>query len=295
MTLDTAASGEVVGGEGLAAFQAHLMAAGFTGVVGLRVTDLNGAELIAWNADRVFPAASTIKVPLLVLALQEAQAGRLDLSGRVTVQSGDRVPGAGVLHELDGGLTLTWRDALTLMIIVSDNTATNLVIGRLGVDAVNTWLIARGLTGTRLVGKLQLPPEQRTEAQRRGERNATSARDQTALLRALVAGEVLDEAHTALALDILGRQQYRDLIARHVPCGPDGERLYRSATKSGELHGVHHDVGVLFAPRPLVVALLSEGGADPREHPENRDVRALSRALWPLLCALGGIASQGDI
>ena len=109
MTLDTAGSGEVGGGEGLAAFQAHLMAAGFTGVVGLRVTDLNGAELIAWNADRVFPAASTIKVPLLVLALQEAQAGRLDLSGRVTVQSGDRVPGAGVLDRKSTRLNSSHR------------------------------------------------------------------------------------------------------------------------------------------------------------------------------------------
>ena len=131
--------------------------------------------------------------------------------------------------------------------------------------------------------------------QRRGERNATTARDQTTLLGALVVGELLDGAHTALALDILERQQYRDLIARHVPCGPDGERLYRSATKSGELLGVHHDVGVLFTPRPLLVALLSEGGSDPREHPENDDVRTLSQALWPLLSALGEIASQGDI
>lgn len=281
------------GGERLAAFQAQLNGAGFAGVVGLRVTDLEGTELVAWNADRVFPAASTIKVPLLVLALQEAQSGCLDLAGRVVVQAGDRVPGAGVLHELDGGLALTWRDVLTLMIVVSDNTATNLVIGRLGVDAVNAWLAAQGLTDTRLVGKLQLPPEQRNEAQRRGERNATTARDQTTLLRALVAGEVLDGAHTALALDILERQQYRDLIARYVPCGPDGERLYRSGTKSGELLGVHHDVGVLFTPRPLLVALLSEGGADPREHPENRDVSALAGALWSLLAALGEVPVSG--
>jgi len=291
----TGGAGERGAGERLAAFQAHLAASGFPSTVGLRVTDVTGAELIAWNAERVFPAASTIKVPLLVLALQEAQAGRLDLSARVTIQPGDRVPGAGVLHDLDGGLALTWRDVLTLMIVVSDNTATNLVIGELGVDAVNAWLAAQGLTGTRLVGKLQLPPGQRNEAQRRGERNATTARDQTALLRALVAGDVLDEAHTALALDILGRQQYRDLIARHVPCGPDGERLYRSATKSGELLGVHHDVGVLFTPRPLLVGLLSEGGVDPREHPENADVRTLAGALWPLLAALGGDPGAGDI
>ena len=83
------------------------------------------------------------------------------------------------------------------------------------------------------------------------------------------------------------------LFRSHVPCGPDGERLYRSATKSGELLGVHHDVGVLFTPRPLLVALLSEGGEDAREHPENRDVRLLAGALWPLLAGLGEVPVSG--
>ncbi|UBV42794.1 class A beta-lactamase-related serine hydrolase [Deinococcus taeanensis] len=282
-------------GERLAAFQASLRGGGFPGTVGLRVCTLAGEDLVAWNAERVFPAASTIKVPLLIMALQAAQAGRLDLRGQVVVGAADRVPGTGVLHELLPGVTLAWQDVLTLMIIVSDNTATNLLIGRLGVEAVNTWLAAQGLRSSRLVGKLQLPAEQRSEAQRRGERNATTARDQTDLLLALMRGELLDGAHTALALDILERQHHRDLIGRRVPCGADGERLYRSATKSGELLGVRHDVGVLFTPRALVVALLSEGGRDPREHPENEDVRVLADALWTLLSDLGGLGARGDI
>ncbi|GAA0513948.1 serine hydrolase [Deinococcus depolymerans] len=275
--------------QALAAFGARLRGAGFSGTVGLWVGTLDGQPLAVLNGDRVFPAASTIKVPLLVMALQAAQRGDLSLADRVTVQAADRVPGAGVLHELGPGLALSWQDALTLMIIVSDNTATNLTIERLGVAAVNDWLTAQGLTGTRLVGKLQLPPEQRNEAQRRGERNAVCARDQAQLLGRLLAGDLLDPAHTALALGILERQQYRDLIGRGVPAHPDGTPLYRVASKSGELTGVHHDVGVVFTPRPLVVALLSEGGADPREHPQNRDVTALAGALWPLLARLGRV------
>lgn len=267
----------------------ELRSKGYGGSVGIVVTDLAGQSLYSLNPARVFPAASTIKVPLLLLALQLAQAGRLDLAERVTLQAADRVPGAGVLHELGAGLALTWQDVLTLMIIVSDNTATNLVIERLGVKQINWWLGDQGLKDTGLVGKLQLPPELQNEAQRRGERNHTSAQDQVALLLKLVNHQVLDKIHTALALDILTRQQHRDLIGRRVPRTENGDSLYRLASKSGELSGVHHDVGVLYTPRPLVIACLSEGGHDPREHPENRDVLLLADTLWPLLAHLGQI------
>lgn len=273
-------------------FVGQLQGRGFAGVVGVRVCDEAGQEMFSLNADRVFPAASTIKIPLLIMLLQAAQRGELSLSDRVTIQAADRVPGAGVLHELAAGLSLTWQDVLTLMIVVSDNTATNLVIEQLGVEAVNVWLDAAGCASTRLVGKLQLPPAQRNEAQRRGERNRTTARDQTHLLGHLWRGEWLDSTHTDLALSILSRQQYRDLIGRRVPCGSGGEAAYRVASKSGELGGVHHDVGVLWTPRPLVVALLSEGGLDLREHPENRDVLLLADVLWPLLAVLGQTDSE---
>lgn len=280
-------------------FLVSLRAQGYGGEVGLRICDLAGQELFALNAARAFPAASTIKVPLLVLALEWAQTGRLRLEDRVTLQAADRVPGAGVLHELGPGLALSWRDVLTLMIVVSDNTATNLLIDLLGVETVNTWLEARGWAQTRLVGGLQLPPERRNAAQRRGERNCTSALEQTDLLGRLVRGELLDEVHTALALDILERQQLRDVIGPGLPRAENGQPLYRLASKSGELDGVHHDVGILYTPRPLVVALLSEGGADHRELPGNRDVQLLSRALWPLLATLGQVygvhAADGDI
>lgn len=266
---------------------AELRSRGFTGRVGVLITDQAGHVLFSHAPDDTFPAASTIKVPLLILALQQAERGRLNLSDRVVMNAIDRVPGAGVLHELEAGLALTWRDVLTLMIVVSDNTATNLLIEALGVPQVNRWLQEQGLLATRLVGKLQLPPELRNEAQRRGERNQTSARDQVKLLLKLAQGELLGATHTALALDILGQQQLQDILGRRVPRDERGERLYRVRSKSGELAGVHHDVGLLDTPRPLVVACLSEGGLDPREHPDNREVTVLAEVLWPLLAHYG--------
>lgn len=268
---------------------AALASQGYAGRAALVVQDaLTGETLHTERATEVLPSASIIKLWLLVRGLWAAQMGAIVLTERLTLAAEDRVPGSGVLHELGAGLTLSWQDALTLMTVVSDNTATNLVIGRLGLDAVQTWL-ADEWPQTRLVGKLQLPPELKNEAQRRGERNSTTADDAATLLGRLYRGELLDAAHTALALSILGRQQFRDVLARQVPRDAEGELLFRVLSKSGELNGVHHDAGLLLLPRPLSVALLSMGGSDQREHPDNRDLTLLAATVWPLLAALGRV------
>ncbi|GGR27836.1 serine hydrolase [Deinococcus ruber] len=265
----------------------QLRARGYPGRAALVILDARSGELLhAENADEPMPAASTIKVPILVRALERCQHGELHLGERLTMRAEDRVTGAGVLQELEPGLTPTLQDLLTLMIVVSDNTATNMVIEHVGLSDLKHWLAAQ-MPSSRLVGKLQLPEHLRNAAQQRGERNATTAHEQAHLLARLYRGELLDAAHTQLALSILERQQYRDILARHAPRGDSGELLYPVLSKSGELSGVHHDVGLLLFPRPLSVALLSSGGSDPREHPGNHDVQLLAETLWPLLYRAG--------
>ena len=268
----------------------RLASQGYAGRAALVVQDADTAETLhTEGADETFPAASIIKLWLLVRGLRAAQVGQTGLGERRSMQAEDRVPGSGVLHDLGAGLALSWLDLLTLMVTVSDNTATNLVIGRLGLPDLQAWLAAEW-PQTRLVGRLQLSPDQQSEAQRRGERNSTTAAQAADLLGRLYRGELLDAAHTALALGILGRQQYRDLLARHLPRDASGEALYQSLSKSGELRGVHHDAGLLLLPRPLSVALLSVGGSDPRGCPDNRDVYLLAATIWPLLAALGQVS-----
>lgn len=259
------------------------------GRVSILVRDFAGEVLYERQSDEIFPSASLIKLPLLIRALQRVEKGDLDLGERLVVNSGDRVGGSGVLYELDGDLAPTLRDLLTLMIVVSDNTATNLVIEHVGLDDVNAFLREQGLKSTELVGLLQLPPKRRNARQRAGGRNRTSARDMAELLLRLVNGQLLSPTMTDLALDILSRQQLRDIVGRNVPRGQDGELLYRVASKSGELNGVHHDVGIVWTPRPLIVAVISGGGHDPREHPDNREVALLARFAGDL------IARHGDI
>ena len=268
----------------------RLASQGYAGRAALVVQDADTAETLhTEGADETLPAASIIKLWLLVRGLRAAQVGQTGLGERLSMQAEDRVPGSGVLHDLGAGLALSWLDLLTLMVTVSDNTATNLVIGRLGLPDLQAWLAAEW-PQTRLVGRLQLPPDQQSEAQRRGERNSTTAAQAADLLGRLYRSELLDAAHTALALGILGRQQYRDVLARHLPRDASGEALYQSLSKSGELRGVHHDAGLLLLPRPLSVALLSVGGSDPREHPDNRDVDLLAATIWPLLATLGQVS-----
>lgn len=263
--------------------------AGHGGAVSVRVLDFEGKVLFEHDPERVYPSASLIKLPLLLLALQRVERGEADLDERLTLRAEDRVEGSGVLHELGAGLRPSLGDLLTLMIVVSDNTATNLVIERLGLEDVNAFVRDQGWQATELIGPLQLPPERKNARQRAGERNRTSARDTSDMLLRLVRGELLSPALSALALDILSRQQLRDIVARDVPRGAHGELLYRVASKSGELNGVHHDVGVVWTPRPLVVAVLSEGGRDPREHPDNADVSLLARFTGRLIARLGDI------
>jgi len=105
----------------------------------------------------------------------------------------------------------------------------------------------------------------------------------------LLRGRWLAPEPNDLALSILKRQQYRDIVGRGLPALPDGRPICPVASKSGELGGVHHDVAIVWTPTPLVVTVLSDGGLDPREHPDNREVVLLSRLTRALIEVLGDI------
>jgi beta-lactamase class A len=214
------------------------------------------------DAQATFVAASVIKLPLLVLALARSERGELDLAERVPVLADDVAGGSGVLLDLDAGLAPTWRDLLTLMIIVSDNTATNLVLARLGVGAVNDDLEALGMPGTRVAGPLQVDEARRTPAQRAGETAITTAGDVHALLTRLDDGLLLGEAATAWARGRLVAQRFRDGVARLL----DDPALV-VGSKGGWLRAARHDAGVVWDARGRRVATVVVLSAD---HPQAR-------------------------
>lgn len=252
---------------------------GFSGKVSVAFSSFSGADTYAYRADEPMPAASLIKLPILLSVLEQVAAGELQLDERLELTAHDRVSGSGVLQHLQPGLTPTVHDLLTLMITVSDNTATNMLIERVGIETVNLWCRQNGLYGTRLVGKLQLPDAERNEAQRRGERNLTCAADVLGLLMGLARGDLLPPAETEVALAVLKRQQFTEALARYLPTDAELDTPHLEvASKSGCLQGVWHDAGIIFQDgRPLyALAVLTSGSADRRFHPEQEGVRLIA-------------------
>ncbi|MDR7495247.1 MAG: serine hydrolase [Armatimonadota bacterium] len=223
------------------------------GTVGLVIKDLRRGVTLEWAPHERFPAASVIKIAVLIEALRQAAEGSLRLDERVTVRAEDKVGGFGILKDLESVGELSLRDLLTLMIVISDNTAANLCIDRVGMTRVNAGLAALGLRETVLQRKMM-----DTAARERGLDNFTTPAETAYLLERLVRREILTAELCDLALDVLRRQQVRDRIPLLLPPGMS------VAHKTGELPGIRHDVGVVFTDAgPLVIAALTKDFATP--------------------------------
>jgi beta-lactamase class A len=227
------------------------LAEGLDGRLGV-VVWAPGAEgpLVAVEADARFPSASLIKLPILWTVLRAVDGGELDPAERWTLAPEAHVGGTGVLRSLGAGLRPTLLDLATLMIVVSDNTATNALIDRLGIERVNEDLSALGLHGT-VLGRRMFD----FEARARGLDNWTTPRDTARLLLRFATGEGLSPESTARARTILLGQQLNECLPLRLPFGA------AVAHKTGNLPGVHHDAGWLEAEggRRVVVAALSDG------------------------------------
>jgi beta-lactamase class A len=244
----------------------------FSGTLGFKAVRLSDGFTLEHLPDEVFPAASVVKVPLMLEALKQAEEGKLDLHARIPMPADERVGGSGVLYRLEGGAGLTLLDYVTLMIVVSDNTATNIVLDAIGGrDAVNSRLQSWGFAKTTVVGKLMLPPERKNEDQKAGKLAEITPHESALLLERLVRGDLLGEAMQGLALETLEAQQYTEILARYLPDG------VKTATKSGQITGVRNDIGIVTTERPYVLALCSKGCADQRFHIDNEAVLTLAQ------------------
>jgi beta-lactamase class A len=235
--------------------------------VGLAASLLGTARSWGYGADEPFPAASTIKLPILVALHQEAAAGRVDLAEERPIPAAARVGGSGVLAEMSPALRLTLADLAYLMIAVSDNTASNVLLDALGPERVRRTMadcgMGRSVLGRRFLGRLPRPEE--------GE-NVTTAADLVALLAAIAEGRAASPAACAEMRRTLGLQQHRELLARRLPEG------LRYGGKSGWLPGLAHDAGLIEGPGgTLAIAVLTSGFTDPIDAHE---------AVWSISAAL---------
>ena len=125
----------------------------FDGKLGVSVKHLGLGEAASLNGDELFPTASVFKVPVIVELYRQVDAGAISLDEKVTLLERDKVPGSGILKELSEGLVLSIQDLVELMMILSDNTATDLVVETVGVENINANLRRLGLDGTPLLGQ----------------------------------------------------------------------------------------------------------------------------------------------
>ena len=216
------------------------------GKVGVYYRPLDG-EAVGFNEDLPLIAASVIKLPVMVEAFRRIGAGELDPDERVTVPPEAKLPSCGALTYLHDGLTVTAMDLITLMIILSDNTATNLLIDRLDMEAVNRTMAELDIPGIALRRKLF-----DAEQSRRGVENTVTARGIGLLLTRMATGTLLGGKADSQMMSILKNQR----LNGKLPFFLHG-RGVKIAHKTGEDDGITHDVGVVYAPKPFVVCMLS--------------------------------------
>ena len=204
------------------------------GVVGYTVWNLDTGERLERRGDETFPTASLIKVPILVTVFDLVEKRQLSLDDPLTVLKIDQVPGSGTLQFMHPGITVTVRDAAWLMTTISDNTATNVLIDRLGIERVNADLAALGLERTALRRRMF-----DFVARARGLDNVTTPRDAARLLCRFVLSDGLSPKSAERARRILLAQQLNAGLPARLPFGTPW------AHKTGNLPGLLHDAGWL--------------------------------------------------
>ena len=224
------------------------------GTVCVCVRNIENAFDFSLNDEVRVGSASTIKVPILLEALRQARGGELCLDTQYAVGAEQRCDGSGVLTHLHDGLVVNLRDLLTLMIIVSDNAATNIVMDIVGVDNVNSTLRAFGYTGTTLMRKMY-----DWDAIARGRDNFVVAREMADLLARIARHDALGGEWDELILTIMGKQMFQDELGLLLP-----EDVL--ANKTGQVDGVVNDCGIVTTERfRYAIAVFTQDAPCPGE------------------------------
>jgi beta-lactamase class A len=241
------------------------------GKVGLYAKNLKTGQTVAINEDEVVQTASVIKLPLMLQAYEQVKAGKLKLSDPVVLNKENQVPGSGVLAALDPGLKLTLKDAITLMMIVSDNTGTNLTIDAVGLKPTNDMLSRMGLKNTYFYKKVYkpavgpMPPDQKKFGL-----GKTTAREMAAVLESIYKCDLGDRELCKQMIWIMRNQQYRDMLPRYLEQADASEDLSAIADKIGALDAVRNDVALVYTKNgPVVISIFTHDNADQSWTPEN--------------------------
>jgi beta-lactamase class A len=256
---------------------------GLDGVMGVAIVDLTDGHKYLLHANDVYPQASSIKICVLAELYRQAQQGKLKLTDLYTVNAADLVQDSDIMGGLTPGVTqITLRDLATMMVAVSDNSATNVLIGRVGMDNVNAFLNAQGLRDTHLRRKMM-----DLKAATEGRENVSTPNEMLNLLQALYRGEILNKEMTADFFKVLSTHK-DSWIPRNLP---DDLKI---ADKPGALEGVRNDSGVIFVDkRPYVLCVMTTYLH--RERDGEEAISNISLAAWRMFDRLARASEYGRV
>jgi beta-lactamase class A len=252
------------------------------GKVAMYAQQLNSGHEIAIDADEPVQTASVIKLAILYNAMVDVREGKASWDEKLTLKPGEAVNGSGMLHFFDTPMTVTLKDVLTMMVIVSDNTATNMAIDRFGVDAVNARVESLGLKNTHLYKKVMkpatgpMPADQpkfglgKTTAKEMaeiieqiGECHLRRATPGTTGLTGWAPMDDKDKAVCDVALGMLKNQFYRETIPRYIEAVDTTEEGPAIASKTGSLNAVRNDVAIVSGKSgPMVISIFTWDNQD---------------------------------
>ncbi len=238
------------------------------GVLGLAVRDLASGQTFFLNENEIFPQASSIKIAILLEVLKQAEENRLRLDEFIDLKPDSKVGGGPILNYLGyPSLKISIRDLCVLMVVLSDNTATNLLIDRVGMEAVNERLTSLGLKQTRLRRKMM-----DLRAAEEGRENISTPREMMSLLERVWQGKVLGKEYRLLFFDLLSLPKDSPL----QQAVPEGVTV---ADKPGELEAVRCDSGLVFLKkRPYIICVMTTY-LSPAEN-GNEVIRKIGRLVY---------------
>jgi beta-lactamase class A len=231
---------------------------GFKGTVTIYAKNLDTGQSYNLNGDQPVRTASTIKLPIMIECFAEFADGKLKPTEPLTVTAAEKISGSGILQDLSDGIQLPLRDMILLMITLSDNTATNLILNRIGGNAVNARMDSLGLKSTRVMRKILgskttpsgVTGEGAKPANQKWGTGRSSPQEMVLLLEKLYRGQLVSKQASAEMLDILKKQRDHNGIGRDL-------KDTVIANKSGALDLLRSDVGIVFTTKGAIAIAIT--------------------------------------
>ncbi len=264
--------------------QIKSLVSAINGQVGVAALNLENDKSIYLNENATFFMASVFKIPLLITLYKQVDLGHIDMKQRVTLSQDLKTGGSGVLRELMPGIQPTFFDLAMLMIIISDNTATDILYNMIGKDKINAFMNENNLSKTvtpmscqdllsslagieppksapyedlaRIIDGIYIPPNN-CSALNENKSNVSTPSEMIELMKLLTTGNILSESSTNAVLSILKSQKLKSIIPHYIP------KNIQIANKTGGIYSVRCDVGTVWGSEgPYAVAIMAKNIID---------------------------------